>query len=64
MASDTPPYGVHEPEHSHQLDTTYEARKSFDEQSVTKTQNEDAVMTDQAGTYKVVYCSQIANYNI
>ena len=63
MASDTSPIGVHELEHSHQLVATHEALKSFNDQSLTKKQNEDANMTDQSGTQKVVYFTQIANFN-
>ena len=54
MASDTSPIGVQESEHSHQVVATHEALKSLHDRSLTKTQNEDVIMTDQAGTQKLV----------
>ena len=63
MASDTSPIGVHELEHSHQLVATHEAVKSFNDQSLTKTQDEDVIMTDQAGTQKVICSIQIAIFH-
>ena len=60
MASDTSPTGIHELEHSHQLVATGESLKSSNVQSVTKTQDEDAIMMDQAGTQKFICLTQIA----
>ena len=58
MASDISSIGVHEPEHSHQPVATYELLKSSNDQSIIKTQIEDSLITNQAGTQRGIHRSQ------
>ena len=58
MASDMSSIWVHEPKHSHQPVATQELLKSSDNQSLSITEIEDSIMTDQVGTQGGIQQSQ------
>ena len=63
MASDDPPIAIHELKHSPQVVATREALQPFNDRSLTKTESEDAIMTDQAGTQRILCFTQIEIIN-
>ena len=63
MASDNSPIAIHELKCSPQVVATHGALKPFNDRSLTKTEPEDAIMTDHAGTQRLLCFTQIEMIN-